>query len=207
MAELFRDQGAEPWGVGRASIGRGLREQRRARGDEQPDGELDGIDVALEPLVDDEIAEIDVVVERGPRRERDQRGPQGNAGRAGDAQRPRRRSALADVALWRARRGRRKSLQRLDGRDDEDAAEPPQLRDGLAVPEDELDLGGDVEGHPRVRRVERADDRHRVPTPFKKSGSPNVMCRARRRRSAGAASGQRTIVARDDEGSARRRPG
>src|SRR5262245_19486516 len=152
VIELILDQLAQERTERRA-----LEQQRPGR-NQQPDRILHGIDGVDEPVRFDEVQELAIILERGPRRERHPGGPEREAGLAREPDHGldvRARVPLVEVPEDRI-------VQRLRGRDDEGAAETRQLRQTIAVMQQVLDLRREVERELAKLLVERARGRHRV---------------------------------------------
>src|SRR5437773_12103700 len=80
-----KGEGADVEGPKEGADG-GPGHEQRARRNEQADGELDGIDVIDQPLEPDPLEQLEVVVARGPRSERDERRSEGDPRLAQDAE-------------------------------------------------------------------------------------------------------------------------
>ena len=133
-------------------------EQERARRHQETDCELDRVDRVDEPFGLDEVQQLTIVVERGPRREGHPGGTQRDAGCRGELYR--RLDVGARVPFVEMREDG--VAQRLRRGHDERAAEPRELRQPIAVAQQVLDLRREVERERRKRLVQRPRDGQRV---------------------------------------------
>ena len=149
-------------------------EQPGAFGNQQTDGELDRRDVLDEPESIDCLEQRAVRLEGGPWGEGDECRREGQAGLA--AQRHRALESRSRVPLLEL--FQHVIVYGLDGARHERAARVAQNGQRVGVGEQMLDLDRDVVRDLRKLRMERAATATAWRMPLKKSGSPNVMCRA-----------------------------
>ena len=148
----------------------GAAQQRRSGRHQQPQRQLHRIDLVFEIVGANEPAQLQVVVQRRPRREGDERRPQRHPGGAHDRQRARHVGGAVPLR----QRVEHAIGQRLDRADDEQRPCRRQLGDQRGVRHDVLDLRREAEGDVRVLRVQRPRDAQRVRRPVEEIGIAEV---------------------------------
>ena len=147
---------------------RGTGEETRSGRNEQPNRILDWVNLIEQVFGLDEVEQLQIVLERGPRRERHERRAEGDPGAPNRVERT--RHVGAAVTLLEVRE--HDVGERLDRRHDEQAAGRSELGEQRPVLEQVLYLGGEVVGHVRELRVQLADQPAGVPRAVQEVGIP-----------------------------------